>query len=249
VDEVVSESLIEVRPQLLNQRVVPVIEANAGDGVGTGSDLDELSRLVRVERQWFLGEEMLACLEASLIDLRMEVIRRAVVDGVDGVVFDHKTVVGIGPGHLEAIRRPGRAVLGAARDCGDHYSGDAAQRVHMGRGRKAAADYPYLHVPHAPRPWRRTHYPFLGRAAPTLSFDANRQRWEQIPLGQPITHEYDALVVQLDQTIPAMPARDVAAAVGFCRDLDFEVQHDNGDFAIGNRPSDLDSAVITLVRK
>jgi catechol 2,3-dioxygenase-like lactoylglutathione lyase family enzyme len=50
-------------------------------------------------------------------------------------------------------------------------------------------------------------------------------------------------VVTLTQTIPAMPVRDTAAAVGFYRDrLGFEVLHHDGGFAVLSR----DQAVVHL---
>jgi catechol 2,3-dioxygenase-like lactoylglutathione lyase family enzyme len=50
-------------------------------------------------------------------------------------------------------------------------------------------------------------------------------------------------VVKLGQTIPALPVRDVAAAVAFYRDrLGFEVLHHDGDFAVLGR----DDAVVHL---
>ena len=50
-------------------------------------------------------------------------------------------------------------------------------------------------------------------------------------------------MVALSQTIPAMPVRDIAAAVGFYRDkLGFEVAHNEGGFAVLRR----DEAVVHL---
>jgi catechol 2,3-dioxygenase-like lactoylglutathione lyase family enzyme len=50
-------------------------------------------------------------------------------------------------------------------------------------------------------------------------------------------------VTRLSQTIPALPARDVAAAVDFYRDrLGFEVGHHEGGFAVPGR----DEAVVHL---
>jgi catechol 2,3-dioxygenase-like lactoylglutathione lyase family enzyme len=50
-------------------------------------------------------------------------------------------------------------------------------------------------------------------------------------------------MVRLSQTIPALPVRDVAAAVGFYRDrLGFEVLHHDGGFAVLGR----DDAVLHL---
>ncbi|MDQ3501546.1 MAG: VOC family protein [Actinomycetota bacterium] len=49
--------------------------------------------------------------------------------------------------------------------------------------------------------------------------------------------------MRLDQTIPAMPVRDVAAAVAFYRDrLGFEAMHHDGGFAVMSR----DDAVVHL---
>lgn len=51
------------------------------------------------------------------------------------------------------------------------------------------------------------------------------------------------VAVTLDQTIPALPVRDAAAAVGFYRDrLGFEVLHHDGGFAVLGR----DQAVVHL---
>ena len=51
------------------------------------------------------------------------------------------------------------------------------------------------------------------------------------------------MTVSLSQTIPALPVRDMAAAVGFYRDrLGFEVPHHDGGFAVVGR----DGAVIHL---
>jgi catechol 2,3-dioxygenase-like lactoylglutathione lyase family enzyme len=50
-------------------------------------------------------------------------------------------------------------------------------------------------------------------------------------------------MVSLGQTIPALPARDVGAAVGFYRDrLGFRVLHEDGGFAVVGR----DEAVLHL---
>ena len=50
-------------------------------------------------------------------------------------------------------------------------------------------------------------------------------------------------MVKLSQTIPALPVRDAAAAVGFYRDrLGFEVLHHDGGFAVMGR----DDAVLHL---
>jgi catechol 2,3-dioxygenase-like lactoylglutathione lyase family enzyme len=50
-------------------------------------------------------------------------------------------------------------------------------------------------------------------------------------------------MVKLSQTIPALPARDVASSVGFYHDrLGFEVLHHNGGFAVLGR----DDAVLHL---
>ncbi len=50
-------------------------------------------------------------------------------------------------------------------------------------------------------------------------------------------------MVKLGQTIPALPARDVAASVGFYRErLGFEVLHHDGGFAVVGR----DEAVLHL---
>jgi catechol 2,3-dioxygenase-like lactoylglutathione lyase family enzyme len=52
-----------------------------------------------------------------------------------------------------------------------------------------------------------------------------------------------AVAISLDQTIPALPVRDAAAAVDFYRDrLGFEVLHHDGGFAVLGR----DQAVVHL---
>jgi hypothetical protein len=89
VPDVADVSIRDQGAGLLALRVKPDVEVRAMDEAASLRELDEVRRLLRVDRKRLLTDDVLAGLEGRARLCVVEVVRRRQMDGVDAIVREH----------------------------------------------------------------------------------------------------------------------------------------------------------------
>ncbi len=125
---------------LLDERVPAVVEGHCMNDARLGRLVEQRARLGRGHRERLVGDDVFAAGERRGIHRIVQVVRRGVVDDLDGWVIQQRLVTAVRPLDAERVRLLLRGGVAAAGDRHDVDVPEPADRVDMMRPDESGAD-------------------------------------------------------------------------------------------------------------